>query len=504
VRQSRRYPLCGRGDVNTYALFAEHNRCALLKEGRAGFIVPTGLATDDTTKDYFGTLISGSELASFFSFENEEFVFPGVHHAFKFALLTVDRAGRAKASDFVFFSRQVSALADPSRHFSLTPGDFEALNPNTKTCPTFRSRRDADLNLAMYRRAGVLWREADEASGNPWALRFMAMIHMANDSGLFASAATLSKEGFQLAGSRFVKAGEVRLPLIEAKMVHQFDHRFGTYEGQTQAQENQGKLPEFDDAAHANPERLTLPYYWVPAKAVDERLAGVWQRDWLPGLREVTRSTDQRTVIPALVPRHAVGHKLPLLLPDQTASAVASLVANLGAFALDYAARQKIGGTSLSYFLIKQLPVWPPATYARETPWQPGTTLENWLLARVIELTYTAWDLEAFGRDVGYAGPPFRWDSERRSLIRAELDAAFFHLYGLSRDDTAYVMETFPTVKRNDERKHGEYRTKRLILERYDAMAQGNYQTPLVPPSAHPSLRHPPRQAPAEPSAKAS
>src|SRR5690606_3566680 len=84
IRQSGRYPLCGKGDVNTYAIFAEHNRMSLSKRGRAGFIVPTGLATDDTTKDFFNALVSNAELSRFYSFENEEFIFPGVHHAFKF------------------------------------------------------------------------------------------------------------------------------------------------------------------------------------------------------------------------------------------------------------------------------------------------------------------------------------------------------------------------------------------------------------------------------------
>ena len=62
-------------------------------------------------------------------------------------------------------------------------------------------------------------------------------------------------------------------------------------------------------------------------------------------------------------------------------------------------------------------------------------------------------------------------DEERRFLLRCELDAAFFHLYGLSHDDTDYVMDTFPIVRKNDEKVHGEYRTKRVILEVYDAMA---------------------------------
>lgn len=485
IRQSGRYPLCGKGDVNTYAIFAEHNRSVLGVCGRAGFIVPTGIATDDTTKEYFGTLVNERELASFYSFENEEFVFPGVHHAFRFALLTVTRAQTEAAADLVFFARRVAALDNPERHFSLAPADFEVLNPNTRTCPTFRSRRDADLNLAMYRRVGVLWRE-DTPDGNPWGVRFMAMLHMANDSGLFRTRSELEAAGWKPDGNHFVLGEQRALPLIEAKMVHHYDHRYGTYEGQTEAQRNQGKLPEFADAVHADPKQLTKPNYWIDEKAVDERLEG-YSAQWLVGWRRICRSTDQRTLIASLMPIAGVGDSEFLILPQRSPGDVAALYSNLCALCFDYAARQKIGGTNASFHIIRQLPVIAPSVYATDSPWLRGTTLRDWLLPRVVELTYTAWDLEPFARDVGDDGPPYIWDPARRFLLRAELDAAFFHLYGLSRDDVGYIMETFPIVKKNDEKAHGEFRTKRVVLERYDALAAAaasgkSYVSPLGPP----------------------
>ncbi|AKQ68203.1 putative restriction /modification enzyme [Myxococcus hansupus] len=485
IRQSGRYPLCGKGDVNTYAIFAEHNRSVLGPCGRAGFIVPTGIATDDTTKEYFGTLVTGRELATFYSFENEEFVFPGVHHAFRFALLTVTRAQTKAAADLVFFARQVTALDDPERHFSLTPADFEALNPNTRTCPTFRSRRDADINLAMYRRVGVLWRE-DDPDGNPWGVRFMAMLHMANDSGLFRTRTELEAAGWKLDGNCFVLNPQRALPLIEAKMVHHFDHRYGTYEGQSEAQANQGKLPEFDDAAHADPNRLTLPNYWVPSSDVRDRLAERWSRGWLLGWRNICRSTDQRTVLMSLFPAVGVAHSMHLMTASRPPLELAVLYATLVSFVVDYAARQKVGGTNLTHGYMRQFPVPSPDFFLRNAPWD-WMPIRDWITPRVIELTYTAWDLEPFALDVGDGGPPYVWDPERRFLLRAELDAAFFHLYGLSRDDVDYIMGTFPVVKKNDEKAYGEFRTKRVVLERYDALAASAasgkpYVSPLGPP----------------------
>jgi len=175
------------------------------------------------------------------------------------------------------------------------------------------------------------------------------------------------------------------------------------------------------------------------------------------------------------------------------------LYANLVAFVLDYTARQKMGGTSLSYFHIKQLPVIPPSAYGNPAQWSLHQTCGSWFLPRVLELTFTSCDIAPFARDCGYDGPPFRWNAARRFLLRCELDAAFFHLYGVNRDDTDYIMETFPVVKKKDIQQHGDYRTKRTILEIYDAMQRSietgePYQTLLDPPPADPRVAHSPRE----------
>jgi hypothetical protein len=479
VRASGKYPLCGKGDVNTYALFAEHNRGSLTPHGRAGFIVPSGIATDDTTKEFFGALIVNSQLVSLLDFQSGPGFFGEIGHArFKFCLLTLGpHVGKA---DLLFFARSIAELSEPDRHVSLDETDFETLNPNTRTCPTFRSRRDATINLAIYRRAGVLWRE-DHDQGNPWHLRFMAMFHMANDSGVFRSADELESE-------------DEYLPLIEAKMVHHFDHRYGDYADKPSGSEST-ILPEVPVERLQDPSYRPTPRYWVTQHQVEERLAPRWNHGWLLGWRDICRSFDERTVIASVISRMAVGHKLPLMMPSTEGPLASCLYANLCSFVLDYASRQKVGGASLTYFILKQLPVLAPKVYEVEAWWSPPTSVRDWLVPRVLELTYTAWDLEPFALDVGYDGPPFRWDSQRRFLLRCELDAAFAHLYGLSRDDTAYVIDTFPIVKKNDEKSHGEYRTKRIILEVYDEIADAArtgqpYVTRLVPPPADPRIAH--------------
>lgn len=191
---------------------------------------------------------------------------------------------------------------------------------------------------------------------------------------------------------------------------------------------------------------------------------------------------------------------MPLMFPHVEPKLIACLYGSLCSYALDYATRQKIGGTHLTYSYLKQLPVPAPATYIAESPWQTNKSLRDFILPRVLELTYTAWDLDHFARDVGYNGPPFRWDAQRRFLLRSELDAAFFHIFGLARDDTDHMMDTFPIVRKNDEKVHGEYRTKRVILDIYDAMGEAArtgipYQTSLDPPPADRRVAHPPTPA---------
>ena len=487
MRQSGRYPLCGKGDVNTYALFAEHNWRALAPHGSAGFIVPGGIVTDDTTKEYFQALADQGALASVYHFENESLVFKGLHHAYRFLLLTIRESPQA---DLVFYARRAADLEDRERHFALTPADFATLNPNTRTCPTFRSNRDAAINLAMYRRAGVLWRENDP-DGNPWGLRFLSMFHMANDSGLFRTRAELASAGWRLDAGRFEKDGEVVLPLYEAKMIHQFDHRFGSYEIQSEAQANQGKLPELDHAAHADAGRTTLSRYWVQEDEVAARLDGTWDRHWLLGWRNVVRASDMRTVIACMIPRAAVNHSFQLMMPSADAQVVAGLYANLLSIPFDYCARQKVGGVNFPYFTMRQLPALPPGAYAMLAPWAPSIRIRDWLLPRVLELTYTAWGLKAFAEDCDDEGPPFIWDPERRFQLRCEIDAAFFHLYGIPRDDTSYILDTFPVLKQSEEREHSEYRTKRLVLETYDALESAAskgipYDSPLGPPERAP------------------
>lgn len=475
LRKSGRFPLAGRGDINTYAVFAESMRTLASAEGRTGAVLPSGIATDDTTKYFFQDLVEWGSLVALLDFENRDRVFPAVDSRVKFCLLVLTGPDSpTESADFVFFAHSTEDLAIPDKQITLTPGDIALINPNTKTCPIFRTRRDAEITRAIYERVPVLIDESKGDEGNPWGVQLSTMFHMSGDSGLFRTREQLEADGWTLKGNVFHRDDDQYLPLYEAKMIHQFNHRFGDY-SMLPAGSKSTQLPDISEALLADPHYQPLPRYWVPTGDVSGRLSGKWSRPWLLGWRDIARSTDERTVIASVIPRTAVGNKLPLMLAAKAPSAVASLAACLSSYAFDFVSRQKIGGTSLNFFIYEQLPVLAPARYDDRDAWTGGESLADWISTRVLELSYTAWDLEPFASDLGHDGPPFAWDPERRFQFRCELDAAFFHLYGISAEDADYILDTFPIVRRHDEQKYGTYRTKATILTLYD-----EYSTPQV------------------------
>ena len=271
--------------MNTYAVFAELFFRLLNRRGRAGLIVPSGIATDHSTKAFFDEIVTKGRLVSLYDFENREAVFPGVHRSYKFCLLTLSGAvlpERVEAqAEFAFFLHQADQLRDPERRFALSAEDFALFNPNTRTCPIFRTRRDMEIARKMYGRAGVLWKEAKggEPEVNPWDVTFQRMFDMSNDSGLFRTHEQLEEDGWQLQGNAFVRTPstgsggrECYLPLYEAKLFHQYDHRFATFEGASAKDLKGGNARPMTAAEKADAQGVVLPRYWVPEEEVKKRL----------------------------------------------------------------------------------------------------------------------------------------------------------------------------------------------------------------------------------------
>ncbi len=324
MRNSGRYPLTGRGDINTYAVFAETDRALLGGAGRLGVILPTGIATDATTQYFFKDLVEHGSIASLYDFENAKPLFHGVHRSYKFCLLTLTgRDHREPEADFAFFAHDPTDLERPGTRFTLTPEEITLLNPNTGTCPVFRSRRDAEVTLGIYKRVPVLIREG-EPGGNPWGVKFLRMFDMTNDANLFHTLEELQADGWRLRGNVFHRDKQEMLPLYEGKMIHHYDCRWATYEPDGTIREV--TLDEKDD-----PNFAVMPRYWVDRREVDSRLAGRLDRAELLGFRNVARSTDVRTIIASIFPRAGAGNSMPVIVSD----ADEILQAALSSFAID-------------------------------------------------------------------------------------------------------------------------------------------------------------------------
>jgi hypothetical protein len=462
--------------------------------------VPSGIASDDTTKLFFQDLIQCNGLASLYSFENEEHLFQDVDHRFRFCLITLTGPDHSqKKADLFFFARQVEHLADQERHFTLSAEDIALLSPYSGTCPIFRRNRDSRICSEIRSRLPT-WAEDQTGDVKGW----LPVIRRIIDINLRADLLLYPEENSALQtyqGDVFLQAnGKRLLRMFEGKIVSALNHRFADAYTISKGQRT-GRSREIPRESLHDPYRYANCRAWIPEDAVLSQI-GDWQHRWFFSYMDVCSVTNERTVIPCVIPWSAPTFSLRVLTRvSGSPRRVCCLLANFQSFVFDYFARQFVGGLHLSDYIMVQMAVVPPEIYDRSA--LSSTLLpcmETWMGWRILELSFTAWDLFPFARDCGYEGPPFRWNDDRRFLLRCELDAAFFHLYGVNRDDTDYIMETFPVVKKKDIQQHGDYRTKLTILEIYDAMQRAietgePYQTRLDPPPADPSVAHPPRES---------
>ncbi len=275
---------------------------------------------------------------------------------------------------------------------------------------------------------------------------------------------------------RFKDAGgEDLVPLYEAKMIP----RWATYTLEADSR-------DVTDAEKADPAYAVTPRYWVSKAEVEDRLVKrdrednviwSWDRQWLMGWRNIARSTDERSFIGAVFPRIGVGHSMPLWFIQNQPPFAAAYLANMSVLVFDYVVRQKLGGTNMTYGYYMQFPVLPPDHYSKSDL--------AFITPRVLELTYTAHGLKPWAQDLGFEGEPFAFNPTRRAILRAELDAYYAKLYGLTRDELRYVLdpadvmgedypsETFRVLKNKEMREYGEYRTQRLVLEAWDQLETG-------------------------------
>jgi hypothetical protein len=501
IRFSNQFNLSAKGDINTYLLFTElFLKLKKNNVGKSGLIIPIGLVAESSSKDFFKYLMNSNSLESFYGFVNTKKIFVAIKDYIKFGLLTL---GKADDPNFIFWLTDVSQIGDDMRRFSVTKDEIMLINPNTETCPIFRTKIDAQLTKKICSRLRILDHDNDES--NSWHPVFNTLYHMSNDSGEFKD-----KNGLDLR------------PLYEAKMLWNYDHRFSTYENATVANINEGNLPQLTPEMHQDADKTVLSRYYIYENQVKERIKD-WDRKWFFAFRGIAATNNERTFIYSFVPFVGLGNSAPVILFPKSISVskIGGLFANMNSLVYDYVGRQKAPGSNLNFYILRQMPVLNTGDYNEE--------ILRKVIPSLLELVFTSWDIKAFADDLwreadeglrtilqqqwednkfatgghgwdipewsdaypeicwdqqgdGCPLPPFKWDEDRRARLRAELDAIYARLYGLTRDELRYILdpqdvygpefpgETFRVLKDKEMRLYGEYRTERLVLEAWDEM----------------------------------
>ena len=498
VKNSGRFPLTAVGKLELSSLFAE--LCLSFTKDAWGLVLPTGIAVNDSNKYFFSKLIDENRLISLYDFENREKLFD-IDSRFKFCLIT---AGKAQAEPRTvsggFYLTRIDHLLDPRRIYTLRTDDFARFNPNTKLCPIFRTAKDANLTAKIYRKAPILIN--DETKENIWGIRFMMMFNMASASSVFRTRKQLDELGGQLQRDSYIVENDVYVPLYEGKMFWLYNHHYASFPNEYEVEKRPSSINSTPYSILADSCSSIAPWYWVNKSLVDSRLIDgdkegnvrwKWEHSYYIAFRDVARAADARTCIASLMPSGiAAGDKAPLVFTSRSLIPSACFAAMLSSLVFDYVARQKVGGSSMALFIMKQQPTLTPDQIPSAMQWQ--------IVKRVAELCYFNHDMDGWASELWEemseeqrselpqlgAQQPWIYNPERRAILQAELDAIFAHLYGLNTEDLRYILdpedvcgkgcinETFRVLKDNEIRQYGEYRTKRLVLEAWNKFGYNN------------------------------
>ncbi len=473
ARKSGTYPLLSSGDINIYSLFIERAHRLIKPKGIVGLLCPSGIASDKSASNFFKSISTSGRLGGLYDFENKKIFFPDIHASFKFcAYIAGGKERTFKETPMAFFLHKTEELNDSDRCFALSHKDFERVNPNTGTTPIFRTRRDAEITRRIYEKFPVL---NDHQKRKIWPVKYFTMFHMTNDSHLYKTKEELEEEGFYLVEcNKLIKGKEEYIPLYEGKMVQAFNHRAAGVIVNIDNINRPGQPITGNLENLKNPKWFPTPQYWVSSDYISLNL------NWFIAFKDITASTNARTMIATFIPRYGANHTLPILVPNEfNPKAIEKwfkyapiFLSNLNSFALDFISRQKVQATHLMWYLVEQLPIIPLERFEDNIG---KVKIADFVRDQVLKLTYTALDMKLFAEDMDYEGDPYVWDEEDRQHCMARLDALFFLLYEVDEKDASYILDTFPIVKREDEKKfEGRYFTKELILAYMRALKAGD------------------------------
>ncbi len=449
------YGLTGKGELNTYQLFAELFLKMKKEEGRSGVIVPTGIATDKGNSKFFRFVVENKSLASLADFVNGK-IFKNIDSRMRFSLIIF---GKTRETKMLFVLRNPEHLYT-RKFLQLSTKDLLLVNPNTGTAPVFSSQKDMDLVLKIYHNSRVLLREyEDGTTDNPYGIKVSTQFHMSNDSDKFVREQELIDQGYEKNWIYYEKDGERYVPLCEGKTFYILDSRYNHI-----ADDGNGTACTAEEKS--DPWFFPRTRYFV--KESDCKAfytAKGWKREWVIAFRNVARSSDKRTFVVSLNRTMPFGNSAPLLLSNSEPLSGFVFCSHV----LDFVLRQKLQGINLNFFILYQLPVPDPSKFKELPGLDTGDScLEDSVIRRLVKCVNYSYDMEPVVKDMGYEIEPRPWNEKERLDYMAQLDAIAAHLYGIDYEDLKYIFTTFPIEKREQERDYGTYLSRDLALKYFE------------------------------------
>jgi hypothetical protein len=384
-------------DVNLYKLFLEQCVNLLRSGGECGIVIPSGIYTDLGAKKLREILFSQNRVTGLFCFENRHLIFAGVHRSFKFVVLTFEKGGTTQDFPVQFMRHDVQEIQHfPDENSPLISVDLvKKLSPDSLSIMELKNKVEFQIAEKV-----IKFPLLGENLDNKWNLELHREFNMTDDASLFHK-----------------KPTPEMLPLYEGKMIHQFTHLYG--EPRYWVDEQEGRKSLLKRGENDQGQKLDYQKY---------RLC----------FRDVASSTNIRTMIANIVPKNVFTvNTLVVANPLDNSDELLLALSMLNSFVCDFIVRQKVT-SHCNMFYIYQTPV-PRLT--------TGDKYFKEIVQRAAQLICTTPEYDELAQEVGLCSHKNGvTEEEKRGKLRAELDGIIAHLYGLTEEEFAYILTTFPIV----------------------------------------------------------
>lgn len=473
--ESGRFTLSAVGELNLYPLFVENNLNNINENGFSGIIIKSGMLQSPTWSGFTQYLIEEKKIISAHDFRNWKGWFPGIGYHERFTLLTLSQ--KSEKMEFGFYLDNPVEIKFSEKVFKVTAEECLKINPLSKNIATFSSIRDKKILVDIYKKFEII------GVIDNWNIRYTPGLHMTNEAKELKTYEELIEKDFFIKINQFHNSNKRFFPLLEGKLIHQYDHRFATFDGIPKEKRFGIKaatiLPIDSQKSDCNFE--IIPRYWVSSEYLtNDQLSRKLKGNWSLTFRDTTNVISNfRTFVACIAANTAFNYKAPNLVIDEEdtflrAKKSALLLSIINSIPFDYITRVKFYGANLIKNIIEQLPI---------VPIQSMIKYESEIISRVLKLTYTSNSVKCFADDLKFDGEPYTFNLKERFLIKCELDAIISHLYQLEKADLEYMLNSFPILRSKEISQYGSYRTKETILALYDEFAWVKEEMKTIAPS---------------------